>query len=77
MPRMRFRVNPHSIHCKEYDAERTKLEKDINKIFYKNNCHKLNITINDLLGGCDIPSQDAVMVRKKVEEFILATGKEI
>ena len=41
------------------------------------NCHKLNITIDDLLGECDLPSQEAVIVRKKVEEFILATGKEI
>ena len=41
------------------------------------NCHKLNITIDDLLGECDLPSQEAVIVRKKVEELILATGKEI
>ena len=37
----------------------------------------MNITIDDILGECDLPSQDAVIVRKKVEEFILATGKEI
>ena len=30
--------------------------------------------MEDLLGECDLPSQDAVIVRKKVEEFILATG---
>ena len=41
------------------------------------NCHKLNITIDDLLGECDLPSQEAVIVRQKVEELILATGKEI
>ena len=29
--------------------EWAKLEKDIKKIFHKNNCHKLNITIEDLL----------------------------
>ena len=65
------------LNCKEYDTERAKLEKDIKKIFYKNNCCKLNITIEDLLGECDLPSQDAVIVRKKVKEFLLAPGKEI
>ena len=54
------------------DFEWAKLEKDIKKIFHKNNCHKLNITIEDLLGECDLPSQDAVLVRENV-----ATGKEI
>ena len=49
----------------------------IKQIFYKNNCHKLNITIDDILGECDLPCKDAVIVRKKVEEFIPATGKEI
>ena len=58
------------LNCKEYDTERVKLKKDIKKILYENNCHKLNITIKDLLGECDLPSQDAVIVRKKVEEFI-------
>ena len=52
--------------------EWAKLEKDIKKIFHKNNCHKLNITIEGLLGECHLPSQDAVLVREKV-----ATGKEI
>ena len=47
------------------------------EIFYKNNCHRLNITIDDVLGECDLPSQDAIVVRKKVGDFILATGKEI
>ena len=61
----------------EYDTEWAKLEKDIKDNFYKNNCHKLNITIDDLLGECDHPSQDAVIVRKKVEEFIPTTEKEI
>ena len=65
------------LNCKEYDTERAKLEKDIKEIFYKNNCHKLNITIDDILGENDLPSQDSIIVRKKVEEFILATGKEI
>ena len=65
------------LDCKEFDTERAKLERDIKEIFYKNNCHKLNITRDDLLGECDIPPQDAIIVRKKVEEFILATGKEI
>ena len=32
------------LNCKEYDTEQAKLEKDIKKI-YKNNSHKLNITI--------------------------------
>ena len=63
------------LNCKEYDTERAKLEKGIKEI-YKNNSHELNITI-DLLGECDLPSQDAIIVRKKVEEFILVTGKEI
>ena len=65
------------LNCKEYDTEWAKLEKDIKEIFYKNNCHKLNITIDDLLGECDLPSQDAIIIRKKVKEFILATRKEI
>ena len=65
------------LNCKEYDTERAKLEKDIKEIFYKNNSHKLNITIDDLLGDCDPPSQDAIIVRKKVKEFILVTEKEI
>ena len=65
------------LNCNEYDKERAKLEKDIKEAFCKNNCRKLNITIDDRLGGCDLPSQDAIIVRKKVEEFILATGKEI
>ena len=52
-----------------YDTERTNLENDIKEIFYKNNCHKLNITIDDLLGECDLPSQDAIIVRKKLKEF--------
>ena len=64
------------LNCKEYDTERAKLEKDIKEIFYKNNSHKRNITIDDLLGECDILSQDAIVVRKIVENFILATGKE-
>ena len=42
----------------------TKLEKVIKKIFHKNNCHTLNITIEVLLGECDLLSQDAV-IRKK------------
>ena len=63
------------LNCKEYDTERAKLEKGIKEI-YKNNSHELNITI-DLLGECDLPSQDAIIVRKKVEEFILVTGEEI
>ena len=33
--------------------------------------------MDDLLGEFDLPSQDAVIVREKVEEFIQATGKEI
>ena len=45
-------------------------------MFYKNNCYRLNITIDDVLGECDLPSQDAIVVRKKVEDFILATGKK-
>ena len=64
------------LNCKEYDTDRAKLEKDIKEIFYKNNCHKLNIIIDDLLGECDLPSQDAIVVRKIVENFVLATGKE-
>ena len=32
------------------------------KMFYKNNCHKLNITKEDLLGKCVLPSQDAAIV---------------
>ena len=63
------------LNCKEYDTEWAKLEKDIKEIFYKNNCHKLNITIDDLLGECDLPSQDAIVVTKKVEDFILAKVK--
>ena len=31
-------------------------------MFYKNNCHKLNITKEDLLGKCVLPSQDAAIV---------------
>ena len=65
------------LNCKEYDTEQAKLEKDIKKIFYKNDCQKLNITIDDLLGESDLPSQDAIVVRKKLEDFILVTGKEI
>ena len=65
------------LNCKEYDTERAKLEKDIKKIFYKNNCHKLNINGEDLLGECDLPSEDAAIVRRKVKEYILSTGKEI
>ena len=57
--------------------EQAKLEKDIKEIFYKNNCHKLNTTTDDLFGECDLPSEDAVIGRKKMQEFILATGKEI
>ena len=34
-------------------------------------------SIDDLLGKCDLSSQDAIIVRKKVEDFILATGNEI
>ena len=65
------------LNCKEYDTERAKLEKDIKEIFYKNNCYRLNIIIDDVLGECDLPSQDAIVVMKKVEDFILATGKKI
>ena len=60
----------------EDDTERAKLEKDVKEIFYTNNCHKLNITIDDLAENCDLPSQDVVIVRKKMKEFILAIGKE-
>ena len=56
------------LNCKEYDTEQAKLEKDIKEIFYKNNSHELNIT-TDLLGECDLPFQDAIIVRKKVEEY--------
>ena len=69
--------NHFLLNSKEYDTEREKLEKDIKKIFLKNNYHKLNITKEELLGECDLPSQYAVIIRKKVEEFILATEKEI
>ena len=61
----------------ECSTWKVKLEKGIKKIFYKNNCPKVNITIEDLLGVCDLPSHEAVIVRKKMEEFILATAKEI
>ena len=63
------------LNCKEYDKERAKLEKYVKKIFCKSNCHKLDIIIDDLLVESDLPSQDAAIVRKKVGEFILATGK--
>ena len=36
-----------------------------------------NIIVEDLLVECDLPSQDAVIVRKNVEGFILAAGNEI
>ena len=65
------------LNSKEYDTEQAKLEKDMKEIFYKNNCHRLNITIDDVLGECDLPSQDAIVVRKKVGDFILAIGKEV
>ena len=65
------------LNCKEYETEQAKLEKYIKKIFHKNNYHKLNIIIEDLLGECNLPSQDAAIIRKKLEEFILATEKEI
>ena len=53
------------LKCKEYDTEQTKLEKDIKEISYKNNCHKLNITLqDDLLGECDLPSQDTIIGEK-------------
>ena len=65
------------LNWQECDTERAKLEEDVKEIFYKSNYHKLNITIYYLLGKCDLPSQDAVIVRKKIEEFILATWKEI
>ena len=65
------------LNSKEYDTEQAKLEKYIKQIFYKNNCRRLNITIDDVLGECDLPSQDAIVVRKKVGDFILVTGKEI
>ena len=59
-------------------TERAKLENDIKKIIQKNNYPKLNImTIEDLLGECDLPFQDADIVSKKVKEFILPTRKEI
>ena len=65
------------LNCKEYDTEQAKLEKDIKKIFYKNNYHKLNITIEDLLGECDLPSQDAVIVWKKWKSLFWQQKKEI
>ena len=70
--------NPRTFSFKlqRIDTERAKLENDIKKIFYKTGCPKLNIPIEDLLGERDLPFQDAVIVRKKVEEFILASGKE-
>ena len=53
------------LKCKEYDTEQTKLEKDIKEVFYKNNCHKLSITLlDDLLGECDLPSQDTIIGEK-------------
>ena len=64
------------LNCKKYDTELVKLEKYIKKIFYKNNYHKLNIIIKDLLEESDLTSQDAVIIRKKMEEFILAMEKE-
>ena len=64
------------LNCKKYDTERVKLEKYIKKIFYKNNYHKLNIIIKDLLEEFDLTSQDAVIIRKKMEDFILAMEKE-
>ena len=75
----KVKENPEQLllNCKEYDTEREKLEKNIKQIFCKSNCHKLNITIDDILGECDLPCKDAVIVREKVEEFIPATGKEI
>ena len=52
------------LYCKEYDLEQAKLEKDIKEIFCKNNCHKLNITIDGILGEHDHTSQDAVIGKK-------------
>ena len=63
------------LNSKEYDTEQPKLEKEVKKIIYKNNCNKLNITIDDLFGECDLSSQDTVIARKKMEVFILATEK--
>ena len=49
------------LNCKEHDTERAKLEKYIKKTFYKNNYHKLNTYIKELLGEYDLPSQYAVI----------------
>ena len=63
------------LNCKEYDKDQAKLEKDIKKIFYKNNCHKMSITIEDLLGECDLSSQDAAIFRKKAERVYSGNRK--
>ena len=42
------------LNCKEYNTYQAKLEKDIKKIFHKNNCHKLNSIVT-------------AIVRKKLE----------
>ena len=52
------------LNCKDYDKERAKLEKHIKKIFYKNNYHKLSITIENLLGEYDLSSLGAAIIRK-------------
>ena len=54
-----------------------KTRKEYKANLLQKQCHKLNITIDDILGECDLPCKDAVIVRKKVEEFIPATEKEI
>ena len=63
------------LKCKEYDRERINLEKDRNLLQQHlpstEHCHE------DLLRECDLTSQDTVIVRKKVEEFMLETGNEI
>ena len=55
----------------------SKTRKWSNKNFLQKQLPKLNITIEDLLGESDFQSQDAIIVRKKVKEFNLETGKEI
>ena len=43
------------LNCKEFDKKWAKLVKDIMKMFCKNNCHKLSITKEDLLGKLFVP----------------------
>ena len=65
------------LNCKEFENERNEPENNVRKISYQNSKSRPYITLEDLLGECDLPTEGSVKIRILLEEFLLKIQKEI